>query len=508
MDTIAGLDPEALNRARLSRDARFDGKFFIAVTSTGVYCRPICPSRFAKRSHVRFFGSTAAAEVAGFRPCLRCRPEAAPGTPAWLGTAAVVRRALRLIDDGALDEDSVEALAARLGVGARHLVRLFARHVGAAPIAVAQTRRLHFAVCLLTETDLPITRVAMASGFGSCRRFNDAFRSAYGRSPRALRQARRRGGAATAHGDEVVLRLAYRPPYDWTHMSEFLARRALDGVERVDAAGYARTVAFPGGHALIAVRPLATVDALELRVTGAPPTALLPLASIARRVFDLAGDPVRIGAELSADPLIGPLIAERPGLRIPGAWDAFECAVRAVLGQQVSVAAGRTLVQRVVERAGERLASPADGLTHLFPTPARLAAAELHGLGITTSRAAALKSLARAIIEQRVDFSAAPADVVAALTALPGIGAWTAQYVALRALGEPDAFPYGDWVLRRAAAPAGATLTPSELEERARGWRPWRGYATVHLWRAAAARAWRERAKTLRAHAAAPAPPA
>ena len=485
MEIIAGLDPEALNRARLSRDARFDGKFFIAVTSTGIYCRPICPSRFARRSHVRFFVSTAAAEAAGFRPCLRCRPEAAPGTPAWLGTAAVVRRALRLIDAGALDEGSVEALAARLGVGPRHLVRLFARHVGASPIAVAQTRRLHFAVCLLNETDLPVTRVAMASGFGSCRRFNDAFRKAYGRSPRALRRARR-GAAGTAAGDEVALRLAYRPPYDWAHVRDFLARRALAGVERVDESGYTRTVAFSGGHALISVRPLTGEDALELRVTGAPPSALLPLASVARRVFDLAGDPVRIGAELAADPLIGPLVTRRPGLRIPGAWDAFECAVRAVLGQQVSVAAGLTLVARVVMRAGERLSGPVGGLTHLFPSPARLAEANLNGLGITTSRTAALKSLARAALEGRVDFAAVPGDVVAALTALPGIGPWTAQYVALRALGEPDAFPYGDWVLRRMAAPRGvAVLSPQQLEDRAHSWRPWRGYATVHLWRAA-----------------------
>lgn len=485
METIAGLDPEALNRARISRDARFDGKFFIAITSTGIYCRPICPSRFAKRSHVRFFGSTAAAEAAGFRPCLRCRPEAAPGTPAWLGTAAVVRRALRLIDDGALDEDSVDALAAHLGIGPRHLVRLFTRHVGASPIAVAQTRRLHFAVCLLEDTDLPITQIAMASGFGSCRRFNDAFRTAYRRSPRELRSARRRG-TGPASGEEVVLRLAYRPPYDWAHMQEFLARRVLAGVERVDGAGYARTLACPGGHALLAVRALAGHDALELRVAGAPSAALLPLATAARRVFDLAGDPARIGAELATDPLIGPLVAQRPGLRIPGAWDPFECAVRAVLGQQVSVAAGRTFAGRLVGRCGEPLRSAAEGLTHLFPTPASLAHADLGGLGITATRTAALKALARAVLERRVNFSAAPADVAAALAALPGIGPWTAQYVALRALGEPDAFPHGDWVLRRMAAPPGGpVLSAHELEERARRWRPWRGYATIHLWRAA-----------------------
>ena len=262
MDTISGLDPEALNRARISRDPRFDGKFFIAVTSTGIYCRPICPSRYAKRANVRFFGSPAAAEAAGFRPCLRCRPEAAPGTPAWLGTAAVVRRALRLIDEGALDEDSVTTLAARLGIGPRHLLRLFARHVGASPIAVAQTRRLHFAVCLLEETRLPITQMALAAGFGSTRRFNDAFRHTYRRAPRELRRAARRG--ATAGGaEEVVLRLAYRPPYDWPQVRDFLATRAVPGVERVDARGYARTVACGDTHALICVNALPGRDALR-----------------------------------------------------------------------------------------------------------------------------------------------------------------------------------------------------------------------------------------------------
>jgi AraC family transcriptional regulator, regulatory protein of adaptative response / DNA-3-methyladenine glycosylase II len=486
METIAGLDSEALERARTSRDPRFDGKFFIAVTSTGVYCRPICPSRYAKRAHVRFFASPAAAEAAGFRPCLRCRPEAAPGSPAWLGTAAVVRRALRLIDDGALDEDSVTALAARLGVGTRHLVRLFARHVGASPLAVAQTRRLHFAVCLLEQTELPITHIALASGFRSCRRFNDAFRVAYRRAPRELRRAGRPAGAG-AGSDEVVLRLAYRPPYDWPHMRDFLARRAIPGVERVDVRGYARTLACPGGQAFVRVRPLEAGNVLELRVAGAPPPALLPLASAARRVFDLAADPARSGVELAADPLIGPLVARRPGLRIPGAWDAFECAVRAVLGQQVSVAAGRTLAARVVQRAGLPLRVVADGLTHLFPGAADLARADLEGLGITATRVAALKSLARAVLERRIDFGAAPAEVVAAMAALPGIGPWTAQYVALRALGEPDAFPHGDSVLRRmAAAPGQAALSAQALEERARRWRPWRGYATVHLWLAAA----------------------
>ena len=485
MENIAGLDPEALNRARISRDPRFDGKFYIAVTSTGIYCRPICPSRYAKRSNVRFFGSPAAAEAAGFRPCLRCRPEAAPGTPAWLGTAAVVRRALRLIDEGALDEDSVETLAGRLGIGARHLLRLFVRHVGASPIAVAQTRRLHFAMCLLTETTVPITQIALASGFGSCRRFNDAFRHAYGRAPREVRKAGRRGGLAGS-AEEVALRLAYRPPYDWSHVRDFLAARAIPGVERVDERGYARTVACEGGHALICVRALPGEDALELRVRGAPPAALLQLASVARRVFDLAADPARIGVELATDSLVGPLVRERPGLRIPGAWDAFECAVRAVLGQQVSVAAGCTLAKRLVERAGVAIRGGTDGLTHLFPGAANLASANLEGLGITRPRAAALRALARAVLEGRIDFSAAPEELAAAMAALPGIGPWTAQYVALRALGEPDALPAGDLVLRRVAAQAErGVLSTRELEERARAWQPWRGYAVMHLWRAA-----------------------
>lgn len=285
---------------------------------------------------------------------------------------------------------------------------------------------------------------------------------------------------------EAVLRLAWRPPYDWAHTHAFLARRALPGVERVDAGGYARTLACAGGRALIAVRALAGEDALELRIVGAPASELQPLACAARRVFDLAHDPARVAAGLAADPLLGPLVAQHPGLRIPGAWDPFECAVRAVLGQQVSVAAGRTFAARLVGRCGERLRGGGEGLTHLFPTPARLARANLTGLGITAARAAALRSLARAVLDRRVDFGAAPAEVTAALAALPGIGPWTAQYVALRALGEPDAFPHGDWVLRRMAAPAGtAVLSVRELAERARHWRPWRGYATIHLWHAA-----------------------
>jgi AraC family transcriptional regulator, regulatory protein of adaptative response / DNA-3-methyladenine glycosylase II len=485
MQEISGLDVLALDRARISRDPRFDGKFFIAVTSTGIYCRPICPVRSPKRVHIRYYPTAAAAAEAGYRPCLRCRPEAAPGSPAWLGTSAIVRRALRLIDDGCLDGDSVEDLAARLGIGTRHLDRLFMEHVGASPMAVAQTRRLHFAKRLLDETHLPITETALAAGFGSVRRFNDAFHSAYGLTPRELRSRRRSVPAVS--GDEVALRMAFRPPYDWEHMWSFLATRALAGVERVDDRGYARTVACGAGHAIIQVRQLANENMLELRVRGAAPGALFSLSSTARRMFDLAADPGRIVPALEHDPSLAPLVRSHPGLRIPGAWDPFECAVRAVLGQQVSVAAGCTFAARLVERVGQPVSSGEPELTHLFPPPSALTHADLEGLGLTSARIGTLRVLAGAV-RDGLDLSGPAEDVIGALTALPGIGTWTAQYVALRALGEPDAFLAADLVLRRVASSTDAPLSARALEARADAWRPWRGYAALHLWRAAADR--------------------
>ncbi len=480
MDEVSGLRRGALDRARRSRDPRFDGRFFIAVTSTRIYCRPVCPVPSPKPANVRYYATAAAAAEAGYRPCLRCRPETAPGTPAWLGTSAVVQRALRMIAGGALDEASVEALAARLGIGPRHLHRLFVQHVGATPITVAQTRRLHFAKHLLDETRLPITQIALAAGYGSLRRFNDAFRETYRRAPRELRRERH---AAT--GADVVLTLAYRPPYDWGFVHDFLATRALPGVEQVGDHGYARTIAVAGGHAVVDVRPAARAHALELRVHGAPAAALFGIASTARRAFDLAADPARIAAALRSDALLGALVRRAPGLRIPGAWDGFECAVRAVLGQQVTVSAGRTLAARLVQRLGTPIETGAPGLTHLFPTPAAIAGADLAGLGLPGGRMLALAALARATVEGRVDFEAPAEELTAALVALPGIGPWTAAYVALRALGEPDAFLAGDLVLRQVA---GGSVPMSEraLAARAEAWRPWRAYAVLHLWRAAA----------------------
>jgi AraC family transcriptional regulator of adaptative response / DNA-3-methyladenine glycosylase II len=476
MDAILGLDRSALDRARLSRDARFDGRFFIAVTSTGIYCRPICPSPTSKSTNVRYYATAAGAAEAGFRPCLRCRPEAAPGTPGWLGTSAVVRRALRLIQEGVLDEISVDELAERIGIGPRHLHRLFTQHVGASPIAVAQTRRLHFAKRLLDETDLPITQIALASGFGSLRRFNYTFQQTYDRAPRDLRR-QRRGGISAADADEVVLRLSFRPPYDWAQVRDFLAARAVPGVERVDERGYARTVKSDAGAAIVCIRPLEREAALELRVRGAVPTMLFQISSTARRMFDLAADPGRIAVAFKTDDLLAPLVKRRPGLRIPGAWDAYECAVRASLGEHKDAAAARKLAARLVQHVGEPLAEATEGLTHFFPTPQALAQADLSGFGLSASRATAIRALASAASEGKVDFTAGVEEIMTALAALPGFGVDAAQYVALCALGEPDAFP------RVACKP----LTLRELDARMEAWRPWRGYALIHLWHAATA---------------------
>jgi AraC family transcriptional regulator, regulatory protein of adaptative response / DNA-3-methyladenine glycosylase II len=488
MNSVSTLDRRALERARTSRDPRFDGRFFVAVTTTGIYCRPVCPAPPPKSAHVRYYESAAAAAEAGFRPCLRCRPEAAPGTPAWLGTSAVVRRALRLIEQGALDQSSVDEFASRIGVGPRHLHRLFVQHVGASPLAVAQTRRLHFAKQLIDQTSLPMTEIALAAGFGSLRRFNDAFQCAYARSPRDIRRA---SEPVSVRSGEMSLRLAYRPPYDWRWVQSFLATRALRGVERVDARGYARTIALPSGPAIIGVRPVSGRNELELNVHDAPAASLLQLSLAARRTFDLAADPALTAQALKPDAVLGPLVRRRPGLRIPGVWDPFECAVRAVLGQQVSVAAGRTLTDRLVERAGTRVPENSAGLTHVFPTPEAIAATALDGIGITGARIACLQGLARAVIERKISFDAPAAELAAALEALPGIGAWTAQYIALRALGEPDAFPAADIVLRRMASAGGSPLTARMLTQRAEAWRPWRSYAVMHLWCAAGERALR-----------------
>lgn len=448
MQEVEGFDRRALDQARVSRDARFDGRFFIAVRTTGIYCRPICPAPRCKSRNVRYYPTAAAAASAGFRPCLRCRPEAAPGTPAWLGTSAVVRRALRLIHDGALDGSGVDELALRVGVGARHLHRLFLRHVGAPPIAVAQTRRLHFAKRLIDETHLPMTHIALASGYGSLRRFNHAFRETYGRPPRELRKARASGLPAPG-GDEVALRLAYRPPFDWPAMAAGLAARAIPGIERADRGSWARAIRVGRHAALLRVEPVARENALLMRVRGAPASALLSISATARRVFDLAADPAAIVATLKRDPGLAARLRERPGLRIPGAWDAFECAVRAV--------AGRAATVRIARELGDPVATNREGLTHLFPPPAVLAGARLDGLGRARSRV--LRALARRTADSSLDFDGPVDALLAALTEIGGDR--LARTVALFALGEPDALP------ERA------------LAARAEVWRPWRSYGYI-----------------------------
>jgi AraC family transcriptional regulator, regulatory protein of adaptative response / DNA-3-methyladenine glycosylase II len=498
MDGIAGLSESTLDRARISRDPRFDGKFFIAVTTTGIYCRPICPSPRSKKVNVRYYATAAAAAAAGYRPCRRCRPEVAPGSPAWQGPSAVVRRALRLIQEGSLDIGTVEDLATRLGIGSRHLDRLFVQHVGVSPVAVAQTRRLHFAKQLLDETDLRIIDIAMASGFGSVRRFNDAFLNAFGKPPRELRR-RPRLEASARRTESIELQLAYRPPYDWDHLVSFLARSAIAGVERVGAGEYTRTLRAANGHVIVSVRSQPDVNALSLKVTGATPAALLELATVAKRVFDTGADPAPIAAVLATDPILRPLLEARPALRVPGVWNPFECAVRAVVGERVTVATARARITRLVQRIGTPITTGVEGLTHLFPSPLEILERAKDDLTLPGSRLATLRLLARAVHEGRVDFTAQSDEVVRALTAVPGIGASVAQYVALRAFGEPDAFPARDPVLCRALAGDDGRSASGDLDERAQAWRPWRGYAVIHLWEADATKNARSRGRAVRA---------
>ncbi|MHB8424823.1 MAG: AlkA N-terminal domain-containing protein [Gammaproteobacteria bacterium] len=480
------LDEQTCEQARLTHDPRFDGRFFIGVTSTGIYCRSICPTPPAKRQHVRYFPTAAAAAEAGFRPCLRCRPEVAPGTPAWNGTSATVSRGLRLIAAGALDEDDVETLATRLGISSRHLDRLFMQHLGASPVAVAQTRRLHFAKQLISDTDLPMAQVALTSGFQSIRRFNDTFRKLYGRSPTELRRLRK-AALPSAEQGRYVFQLAYRPPYDWESLLAFLAARATPGVEQVVDGGYRRSIAFRNQQGILEVRRADGAHALQVRINFPEPACLLQIVARVRDMFDLAADPALITRHFRGDVLLARLVKRHPGLRVPGHWDGFELAVRAILGQQVTVRGATTLAGRLVQSHGEPLEFRDSGLTHVFPRAEALADAKLAGL--PQSRVRSIRALAQAVAAGRLvfDYRLASQKLLAQFAEIEGIGNWTTQYVALRALNEPDAFPAGDLVLRRMLG-ARQPLTESAVLKRAEGWRPWRAYAAMHLWRAAAER--------------------
>jgi AraC family transcriptional regulator, regulatory protein of adaptative response / DNA-3-methyladenine glycosylase II len=471
------LDPLICAQARISRDARFDGRFFIGVLSTRIYCRPICPVRTAKEQNVRYFPTAAAAAEAGYRPCLRCRPELSPGTPAWSGTSNTVSRALQLISESAMEDEPVETFAARLGIGSRQLRRLFQRHLGASPIAVAKTRRLHFAKKLIDETNLPMGQIALAAGFGSVRRFNSAFRKTYNRTPTHIR--------GLAHGiplqpdNEYLFRLHFRPPFHWDALLAFLARRAIPGVEAVGMDRYCRTISLNGHAGSLGVSLEKNGLALEVRISFPEPRWLFLIVERLRRMFDLAADPREIAAHLTVDPLLAKQIEAMPGLRVPGCWDGFELAVRAILGQQVSVAGASTLAGRLVRTFGTAI-SASPPLTHLFPAPEVLAGGDVARIGLPKKRAETIRALARAVSEGRIVFSSVAnvEDFQSRLRELSGIGNWTVQYIGMRALGDPDAFPASDLGLLRGAS----MLYERELARRAEAWRPWRAYAAMYLW--------------------------
>jgi AraC family transcriptional regulator of adaptative response / DNA-3-methyladenine glycosylase II len=484
------LDFDTCYRAVLARDPRFDGRFYTAVTSTGIYCRPVCPARTPARRNMRFYPHAGAAEAAGFRACRRCRPETSPGSPEWNIRADLTGRAVRLIADGYVDEHGVDGLARRLAVTERHLRRLLMAELGAGPLALARSMRMQTARRLLAETTMPVTDIAFASGFSSVRQFNATFLEAYGKPPSALRPALRRpapnGGKAGPDSAWLTLKLAAREPFDSAALLGFLAPRAVPGVEQVTGGTYARTIRAPGGPGLIELtlpeapadggRPDARHVLLRARLPGL--RGVGQVVSRCRQLLDLDADACAINAVLAADGLLAPLVAARPGLRVPGAYDGFELAVRAVLGQQVSVPAARTLAGRLAGRLGTRLETADRSPSVLFPGPADLADADLSGLGLTTARQATLRALATAVAggTLELDHGSDPEETAARLAELPGIGPWTISYILMRAVGDPDAFPAGDLGLRRALdSLGGRTARPDR-------WRPWRAYAAVHLW--------------------------
>ena len=490
------LNPEACYRALQTRDGRFDGRLFVGVISTGIYCRPTCPARTPKFENCRFFPSAAAAQEAGFRPCLRCRPETAPNLGSWLGTSNTVSRGLALIAEGALDGErtNVEVLAGRLGVGGRQLRRLFKQHLGVSPIAIAQTRRVLFAKQLIHDTRMPMTEIAVAAGFGSLRRFNETFQRLFRRPPSALRRKTvlpLPAGSVGAIG--VTLRLRYRPPYDWPAMLVHLRAHAVTGVECVVNEVYRRTVQHDGQLGTIEVGQLPERESLVVTIRFPSVRALPTIVGRIRRVFDLGADVAAIAAHLAQDPLLAPLVAERPGLRVAGSWDGFELAVRTALSQHLSVEAARRLVSRLVRLCGTPL--PAElcvgtTLTACFPSAANIVAANLAPLQMPSARKAMLMALAEANLAAPSLFQAPTTikDTIARLRAIRGISEWTARYIALHAVHEPDAFPAFDIALRRGAAGVDAQRSsPAGLNDRAEPWRPWRAYAAQHLWAADAA---------------------
>jgi AraC family transcriptional regulator of adaptative response / DNA-3-methyladenine glycosylase II len=491
-------DPDRCYQAAHSKDARFDGVFFIGVTSTGIYCRPSCPARTPKRQNVRFYATAASAQQAGFRACLRCRPDATPGSPEWNMRADVVARAMRLIRDGIVDREGVDGLARRLGYSVRQLNRVITAEVGTGPLAIARAQRSQAARILLETTALPVAHVAFAAGFSSVRQCNETVRQIFADTPRGLRarvtkaalrnRMEERAGAGT---QGVRLRLPGRRPFSPESVLGFLGSRAVPGIEARDGATYRRSMRLPHGYAVVALTATdhgddgpAFIDA-DLHLSDL--RDLTTAVSRCRQLLDLDADPVAVFEALRPDPLIGPLVAAEPGRRVPGAVDGFELAVRAVIGQQVSVTGARTIAGRLVRLAGEAIPDPIGGITHLFPTPEALIALAGHdpaAFAMPGNRRRALVALAEALRSGAVtiDPGTDPAELRAALVRLPGIGPWTAEYVAMRALRDPDAFMPTDLGVRRAARGLGQPDDPAHLTALTEGWRPWRSYAMVHLW--------------------------
>ncbi len=486
----AGLDAEAAYRALAARDRRFDGRIWFGVTTTGIYCRPVCPAQTPRQGNVRFFAAPAAAVSAGFRACKRCRPDAAPGSRLWDFRSDLAGRALRLIADGAVDEGGVRGLAAALHVSERHLHRTLVAQVGAGPMQLALSRRAQTARMLVDQTALPLTEIAFAAGFASVRQFNDVVRREFGCAPSELR--RTSAPALGADDPMLVLRLRFRPPYDAVALGTFLAARAVAGVERQSPTGdggwrHERTIPLPAGPAVVSVEP--RPDRMLLRVARVQLRDTAALVAAVRRWLDLDADPEAIAQVLAADPYLADPVAARPGLRVPTTVDPWETCVRAVLGQQVSVARARGLLDRLVERFGatiEGAGSPPDTVTRTFPDPAVLAAAgpeALSAIGMPRSRGRTLHALAEGVAGGALSLTGAPREELRAqLLTVPGIGPWTTDYIALRALADPDAFPVTDLGIRHGARRLGLPTEPASLTAHAVRWQPWRAYAAQHLW--------------------------
>ncbi len=467
------MDDEHLYRLFESRDPRFDGRVYLGVTSTRIYCRPSCPAMSPKRSNMRFYRTAAAAQRAGFRACKRCRPDASPGSPEWNVRADAVGRAMRLIRDGVLDREGVGGLADRLGYSERHLTRLVTDELGAGPLAIARAQRAQTARTLIETTAMPFTDVAFAAGFASIRQFNDTIREVFAQSPTELRGRVR---TVPATGSAIHLRLPYRAPVAWGELIDFLGFRAIAGVEEVDGDTYRRVLDLAHGSAVAAMRPGDGHVACTLALDDV--RDLAQAVATVRRLLDLDADPVAIDEDLGADPVLGPLVEARPGLRVPGAAAPHELVARAVLGQQVSVAGARTLAGRLVEHYGTPLETPDGALTHRFPSAAELAGVAAEHLAMPVRRRDTFRTVMRLIAAGDLDLSPGADRAVARreLVAVAGIGPWTAEYVAMRALGDPDAWPVTDLGVRHALTALGAD--PSAAER----WRPWRSYATFHLW--------------------------